>query len=1726
MKIRAKAFLFSILAVLIFSSCNNFFHDLIPNSENNISSFRVKDINGIDVTESTVIDGSNISIKVKAGSDVSKLIPNITASEKSTVIPMTVGYIHSAAPSVNLVNFAVEMQKSRTSGDLASWALNFAQKTPDFHVPDLSLPVDFRTVVPVAVIAGDGNTKIYQVTVEHGEVLDENGEPLPDQGQKEIVAFSVEGQEGESEIDESGVTFTMAEGQDIRALIPHVEVSQGATFLPFTQDYLLKYVDFQDFISLMSGYSIIEETDKAERFLASWLRKNNISLSGELDTPIDFSDTVQFIVQAADGSVKLVPVRCVTLISEMPKLSSWVFTKLSNENLVRDSETDFSFTTFAEVEIVFPYDYLKDNEEKDESFRLVPSFTMDADRAEFSMDDGATWQDLVSSETVIPFTAIKKDCKIRVWKGTKSADYILSLSYTEDPDTIRSITDFRFPKSKNTAIKATALATIVDDGDVGTITISVVYNAGDEAAVETLTSTFVSPGTVYNASDSKITSGCGFYGYGYDPEHPEIRKTTLTCVSRNGMYRRVYSVTIKFVEVQPAVAAMRTFTFPALLNPSLAGDAVGIINDSNQTILVNAVYRTAEKPSRLVAEFTSTGNVDADGIPQSSGYSGSDFRYARNYTVTASDDPSVKKTYRVQVSFRYDTSMACSLDSMVFRAADNPTLSKDVEVSISQSGLKGTAFLPYGTDSWNTALIPTFEAQGKVSVNGVPQTSGVDSWNFSDDVIYTVESADKSVRKDYTIHVTETGSIIYVDCRAQGRGDGSSWENAFTTVTAAGETLDTLPDGSSVEVWIADVDNRDYSYFDGKFTNSDWCNLEWDKPETSLAVRAGFSGTETSPDERNVNLMNARDIYHSQQAPSITITGNLKSILFDGLMEYGIWAEQNTTTWAMIPSKIDEVRIINCGYGGSAHRCMDIIADSLYIEDSYFVSDTHPYSQINTIIAKNSHVSGYGFIHCNYEAHFENCTNIYDKYRDGHSRFSGEDNCKWFFKDCDFGSIEYEGSGELSFENCLVGVYDKEKDVSERELFTSRSGFSCEKESGGVNLTIKDSKFSINDDSYKLSMSINSLNASSSVINLSKNLTSPNQMALNLEDCKILAGYGDIRCSSAEKGTCSITNCEFFEIGPWLSHTKGSFCHFSGFDSVIIKDSKLGSFRCDADNLSVSTCELKSFSSTCTKSVSLTNNTFLNTNTEGETCVNIKAPSSLTFENNEFEKWGIVELSTEGHLDFKDFTLKQQDAKMRFGLEMGSGSYDLQDWNCEYQYVKTGAGTNLTATDCVIYETLEAKENCTFELSGCRLGVKNLTETSEYRKVDSLKVGSDSTVTAENCTMDGNITGSGNLSFSGCTIKGNISGGNISTHNATGIEGTVEGSQDVSLDGGQVTSAVTAHGNLTLSGSVIVGGDVTGYSNATFNPGTQIKGNCSMLDNNKKLTASNTTILKGLTAKGTVQMTGCNLCSSEGHINTEGNGWATFTSCTINRNIWGDGTTATGCVIYGAIYDNSPSSVFRSCNLTGEDAYVSSRYCGTMQGCEFNGLFYSDRIRYSTGTFDGCWFNPAEGSSLTGITVSCGATVRNMTFYRHGDTAIDVRDGDSSRTTTIENCKFLANSSTGRSGAGVLIVTGNAHVKDCVFVENYSKYSGGGIAYIVDEPRWCTLENCLFVNNSCDPAGKDAYANGPSGSGVNLWNTSVSANIFDIWSKFCKAGDISAGLPGMTVDYRHAADFL
>jgi hypothetical protein len=62
--------------------------------------------------------------------------------------------------------------------------------------------------------------------------------------------------------------------------------------------------------------------------------------------------------------------------------------------------------------------------------------------------------------------------------------YSLTLAAGEDPYTIRSITDFRFTKADNPGIAATAVASIVNSDNWGTIRIQILYRGSKPATLK------------------------------------------------------------------------------------------------------------------------------------------------------------------------------------------------------------------------------------------------------------------------------------------------------------------------------------------------------------------------------------------------------------------------------------------------------------------------------------------------------------------------------------------------------------------------------------------------------------------------------------------------------------------------------------------------------------------------------------------------------------------------------------------------------------------------------------------------------------------------------------------------------------------------------------------------------------------------------------------------------------------------------------------------------------------------------------------------------------------------------------------------------------------------------------------------------------------------------------------------------------------------------------------
>ena len=99
------------------------------------------------------------------------------------------------------------------------------------------------------------------------------------------------------------------------------------------------------------------------------------------------------------------------------------------------------------------------------------------------------------------------------------------------------------------------------------------------------------------------------------------------------------------------------------------------------------------------------------------------------------------------------------------------------------------------------------------------------------------------------------GCVTYVDAAATGAGDGSSWENAFTTLHAALRACEAAGGG---EVWIAARVDLDTAEDGVTFTNT-----------VPMVVRGGFSGTEDSTGRRPAGAVTACDGGDERTGPRI-----------------------------------------------------------------------------------------------------------------------------------------------------------------------------------------------------------------------------------------------------------------------------------------------------------------------------------------------------------------------------------------------------------------------------------------------------------------------------------------------------------------------------------------------------------------------------------------------------------------------------------------------------------------------------------------------------------------------------------------------------------------------------------------------------------------------------------------------------------------------------------------
>jgi hypothetical protein len=633
-----------------------------------------------------------------------------------------------------------------------------------------------------------------------------------------IVSFRVANQMGGANIGDTGLTVTVGPGTDLTALLPEISVSPKATLLPLTLAYVAAAFPSVDIAQVAGG---IYSANDLSAWVIDLIKANpdfNVPL---LTRAMDFTGPVDFLVISGKGTIRRYTAH-VSIDTGEAKILGFGFSKYDNPELVSDGLALVNQNNKTiHVIVKYPADYSA-------SFELIPSFELLGDRLEVEGTEVHSGVDSIQF-TVGYGTQTKNLTVYR--SGYSETNYTLTVMFSEDPDSIRSITDFRFRKSDNPGIAFDAVASIVNSEDLGTIRVQVLYTGSQPLL---LVPRYISPGTV-TVGGAVQTSGISF--------HPFTGPLEYKVVSRNGHYSRTYTVQVEWVPVSDLMPRITDFRFSWALNPTLVQDTVGEVNDGAGRILIDAHHGGLFAPDSLVPEFTATGIVRVSGISQSSGISSQDFSRQIKYTVVSPDNPDLQKEYWVQVRFVQDSGASAEITAFSFHPDENPGLTAVGELTARIEPGLGQIFvyLPYGI-SPAALSIPRFSASGPVSVAGLPQTSGLSPQNFGSPVVYRVDSPNGQNSRTYTVQALSTARI-YVDKDATGNGSGTSWANAFTSLKAACDAVasDPLP-GLAKEIWIAE----------GTYRASETGDATAYFPLTpNTSYIGGFAGWESTKTQRN-----------------------------------------------------------------------------------------------------------------------------------------------------------------------------------------------------------------------------------------------------------------------------------------------------------------------------------------------------------------------------------------------------------------------------------------------------------------------------------------------------------------------------------------------------------------------------------------------------------------------------------------------------------------------------------------------------------------------------------------------------------------------------------------------------------------------------------------------------------------------------------------------------------
>jgi hypothetical protein len=265
------------------------------------------------------------------------------------------------------------------------------------------------------------------------------------------------------------------------------------------------------------------------------------------------------------------------------------------------------------------------------------------------------------------------------------------------------------------------------DEDLGTVNV----NLAPRTSIDSLIASFETTGSSVTVDGAVQHSGITANRF-TDP-------VTYIVIAEDGT-RKEYLVSAR-VQTAPWNDIV-SFAFYQALNPSLTGDARGIVGASS----IEVELPHGSPLAGLVASFETTGDsVRIGGVYQEAGVTVNDFGAMLTYIVTA-EDRSVK-TYDVRVTVARSDARSITSFSLAGESA-----------GIDESA--GAITVDFPLDAGLSGLVASFSHSGvSVRVNNTEQESGITANDFSSPLVYAV-TAENGLVKEYAVTALRNADMV------------------------------------------------------------------------------------------------------------------------------------------------------------------------------------------------------------------------------------------------------------------------------------------------------------------------------------------------------------------------------------------------------------------------------------------------------------------------------------------------------------------------------------------------------------------------------------------------------------------------------------------------------------------------------------------------------------------------------------------------------------------------------------------------------------------------------------------------------------------------------------------------------------------------------------------------------------------------------------------------------